>query len=179
MWTCSNSASRPRSRKSAGALAIHRARFFEAPRPAIGVTFANTGGLPMIERIHDGFPAGIDGALRTGDIIVAVAGIQLNPMPSLARDELRPLIFSHNPYETVRLTVYRPQDPAAQARLVAEVGDARTGEQRCDARELPGRVRRCRNRCETRRVGDARHQRPDEPHRPPARVGCAAEPDEL
>lgn len=107
------------------ALAIHRARFFEAPRPAIGVTFANTGGLPMIERIHDGFPAGIDGALRTGDIIVAVAGIQLNPMPSLARDELRPLIFSHNPYETVRLTVYRPQDPAAQARLVAEVGDAR------------------------------------------------------
>jgi hypothetical protein len=104
------------------ALAIHRARFFASPRPAIGVTFANAGGLPMIERIHDGFPAGNDGTLRAGDIIVAVAGIRLNPMPSLARDELRPLIFSHNPYETVELTVYRPQNPEAQARLVAEVG---------------------------------------------------------
>lgn len=107
------------------ALAIHRARFFEAPRPAIGITFAPAGGLPMVEEVHDGFPAKMDGSLQTGDIIVAVSGIQLNPMPSLARDELRPLIFSHNPYETVRLTVYRPQDPAAQARLVAEIGEAR------------------------------------------------------
>lgn len=103
-------------------LAIHRARFFASPRPAIGVTFAAAGGLPMIERVHNGFPAAENGALRHGDIIVAVAGIKLNPMPTLARDELRPLVFSHDPFDTVRLTVYRPQNPEAQARLLAEIG---------------------------------------------------------
>lgn len=104
------------------ALAAHRARFFASPRPAIGVTFAAAGGLPMIERIHDGFPAAADGTLQNGDIIVAVAGMTLNPMPSLARDELRPLIFSHEPYDRVRLTVYRPQNEHAQARLLGELG---------------------------------------------------------
>lgn len=104
------------------AMAIHRDRFFAAPRPAIGVRFDVAGGLPMIEHIYDNFPAAADQSLKQGDIIIAVAGIQLNPMPSLARDELRPLIFSHEPFETVRLTVYRPQGPEAQARLVAEVG---------------------------------------------------------
>lgn len=104
------------------ALTLHRTRFFSSARPAIGVTFASAGGLPMIERIHDGFPAAMDGSLQRGDIIVAVAGKTLNPMPSLARDELRPLIFSHNPFESVELVVYRPQNEQAQARLVAEVG---------------------------------------------------------
>lgn len=104
------------------ALSLHRTRFFNAPRPAIGVTFANAGGLPMIERIHNGFPAAMDGSLQRGDIIVAVAGQTLNPMPSLARDELRPLIFSHSPFESVELVVYRPQNDEAQAKLIAEVG---------------------------------------------------------
>lgn len=119
LYLCMQSSS-PEVRRRA--LSLHRTRFFNAPRPAIGVTFANAGGLPMIERIHNGFPAAMDGSLRTGDIIVAVAGQTLNPMPSLARDELRPLIFSHNPFESVELVVYRPQNDEAQARLIAEVG---------------------------------------------------------
>lgn len=104
------------------ALTLHRQRFFTSPRPAIGVTFATAGGLPMIERIHDGFPASMDESLQPGDIIVAVSGQRLNPTPVLARDELRPLIFSHNPFETVALEVYRPQNDEARARLLAELG---------------------------------------------------------
>jgi hypothetical protein len=104
------------------ALTIHRQRFFDSSRPAIGVTFATAGGLPMIERVHEGFPAAMDDSLQPGDIIVAVAGQRLNPTPTLARDELRPLIFSHNPFETVSLVVYRPQNDEARERLLAELG---------------------------------------------------------
>jgi len=104
------------------ALTLHRQRFFTNPRPAIGVTFAPAGGLPMIQDIHDGFPASMDGSLQPGDIIVKVSGQRLNPTPVLARDELRPLIFSHNPFDTVNLVVYRPQNAEARARLVARLG---------------------------------------------------------
>jgi len=104
------------------ALSLHRQRFFTSTRPAIGVTFATAGGLPMIQDIHDGFPAALDGSLQPGDIIVAVSGQRLNPTPSLARDELRPLIFSHQPFETVTLLVYRPQNDEARARMLAALG---------------------------------------------------------
>ncbi len=104
------------------ALAIHRSRFFASPRAAIGVTFREQGRLPMIERIHDPFPAGRDGSLKPGDIIVGAAGFRLSAIPTLAVAELRPLVFSHNPFETVVLTVYRPTDPEAPQRLIAELG---------------------------------------------------------
>ncbi|MFI4856057.1 MAG: hypothetical protein ACIAQF_13880 [Phycisphaerales bacterium JB065] len=104
------------------ALAIHRSRFFASPRAAIGVTFREQGRLPMIERVHDPFPASFDGSLQPGDIIVGVAGMRLNSMPTLAVSELRPLVFSHNPYETVILTVYRPQNPEAPEKVIAEMG---------------------------------------------------------
>ncbi|MFB3430412.1 MAG: hypothetical protein ABL309_05795 [Phycisphaerales bacterium] len=107
------------------ALAIHRARFFEAPRPAIGVRFVERSVLPMIDHIYDDFPAGTDGSLQNGDIIVGVAGQRLPLVPTLAVQELRPLIFSHNPYETVRLTVYRPRDAAVAAALLAKAQEAR------------------------------------------------------
>lgn len=106
-----------------------RDRFFRTPRGAMGVQFVQMQPRPMgveLERVVEGFPAGDQGILKRGDVITSVAGISLvgaefaqlrgNGL-SAAAERLRYIVISHDPGDTVEMTVLRPHAVAGERPL--------------------------------------------------------------
>lgn len=94
---------------------VLRERFFASPRGAIGVRLDSEFDgreAPVIGVLYEGFPAGDDGLLRVGDVILEIEGqATVDPegqQRSVSR--VQTLIFSHDPGEVVRLLVRRGDD---------------------------------------------------------------------
>jgi hypothetical protein len=81
-------------------------RFGNEPRAAIGIRLevARFGVGSVISRVEPGAPAGEKGLLFAGDRIVRIAGRPIT-------DNLRPLVFSYAPGDTVEMVVVRPVPP--------------------------------------------------------------------
>lgn len=90
------------SEQHARLIAAARDRFVRSPRAALGVQFANAGmGPVVIGKTFERFPAA--SVLRQGDEILSVDGRSVNP----GWDNIRPLIISREPGESLRLEIIR------------------------------------------------------------------------
>lgn len=97
-----------------------RDRFFRTPRGAMGVQFVQPQIRPMgveLDRVIEGFPAAERGALKRGDVVTSVGGVPLigPEMAQLtvnglnrASERLRHMVISHDPDETIEMTLVRP-----------------------------------------------------------------------
>lgn len=104
-----------------------RERFMASSHGAMGVQFAQPQRLPRgveLQAVMDGFPAKDQGLLKAGDVVIAVAGTSLldnelmqfnNRGTTLASERLRHIVISHDPSETVPMTILRRLDDADQA----------------------------------------------------------------
>lgn len=101
-----------------------RERFVRSPRGAMGVSFGQQNRLIGVElqMVMPNFPAAESGALKKGDVITSVGGFSLigpefanlraNGL-SGASERLRHIVISHDPGQTVEMTLVRPLAPAA------------------------------------------------------------------
>jgi hypothetical protein len=96
---------------------VLRARFGRAPRGAIGIQFAqprvpnagDRGGLPVVGRVYEQYPAGAAGLVRAGDAFVEVDGIRLDALDARRRTlALQAATFSRAPGELLPVVIERP-----------------------------------------------------------------------
>jgi hypothetical protein len=100
-----------------------RERFVRSPRGAMGVSFGQQNRLLGVELqlVMPNFPAAESGALKKGDVITSVCGMSLlGPEFANVRADgftgasqrLRHIVISHDPGQTVEMTLVRPLAPA-------------------------------------------------------------------
>lgn len=101
-----------------------RERFVRSPRGAMGVSFGQQNRQIGVElqMVMPNFPAAESGALKKGDVITSVCGVSLLG-PEFANlrangftgasERLRHIVISHDPGQTVEMTLVRPLAPAA------------------------------------------------------------------
>ncbi len=105
-------------------------RFFGTPRGAMGVQFAQPPRMALgveLGQVFPGFPAVDQGLLKAGDVVTSAGGVPLTG-PELvlmgatgmtrASERLRHIVISHDPGETIDMTLVRPIGAKAGAPAV-------------------------------------------------------------
>ncbi len=89
-----------------------RERFLDQGRAGLGIGIMNGNGLPIVQNLIAGFPAGEKGQIRAGDRIVSIGGYSTRSSALSTTARLRAGIMSYRPGDVATFVIDRPVRPA-------------------------------------------------------------------